>query len=102
MPPQKRPPADAVRIAAFDDHAALAGDTHAGDRQPACVDGGGDIEAPEDRDRAGVHRVAAQLVARKRAAIDDAHPRARARQDRRRNRTRRASTYDEDIKHLVI
>ena len=63
--------------------AAFARHDHAVDRKPAARQPAGETEPPQHGERAGIERVAAQLVARKRAAIDEAHARAGPREHRR-------------------
>ena len=58
-------------------------------------------ERLETRQRSGVDRVAAQLVARERGAIDDADARAGAREDRAGHRTGRPRADNQHIKHWV-
>ena len=82
-------PGQAARIAAFDRDAGLAGQPHALDAQAALVDARREFQRLQARERARVDRVAAQFVARKDGAIDDAHARAGTRQKRAGDRSRR-------------
>ena len=100
--PHDRAPRQSARVAAVDDVAALAGDPHAVDTQRARLEVAVNAETPQPLERAGIDRVAAQLVARERRAIDEAHARARAGQHNPRDRAGRARADDHHINHLVI
>ena len=101
MAAQQRPARDAVLVARLDSHPSLACHAHAGNRQPARVDTGCHLQAAKQRQRSGIHRVAAQLVARKRAAIDDAHARPGTCQHRRRNGAGRPATHHQYVNHHI-
>ena len=97
-----RRPAQAARIPSFDRDAAFAGDQHPADAQSASLDRLDDAKLPQARERSWVDRVSAQLVARKRCAIDDAHAGAGAREHQAGNRAGRTRTHNKDIMHWVI
>ena len=100
--PHDRAPAQAARIPSFDRDAAFAGDQHPADAQSASLDRLDDAKLPQARERSWVDRVSAQLVARKRCAIDDAHAGAGAREHQAGNRAGRTRTHNKDIMHWVI
>ena len=95
---QNRAARHARRIRALDGYAALAGQQHPVDAQAAPLDLGRDAERAQPPERPGIHRVAAQLVARERRAIDDAHAHARARQHQAGDRARRSRADDEGVR----
>jgi hypothetical protein len=101
MAAQQCPARDAVPVAGLHSHSSLTCYAHAGDRQPARVDSGCHLQAPKQRQRSGIHRVAAQFVARKRAAIDDAHAHSGACQHRRRNGAGRPATHHQYVNHHI-
>src|SRR5712691_6505328 len=100
--PQNRAAEKTARVPAFERGAALAGDEHPVDAQSARVDRGPDAETPQPRERAGIDRVAAQFVAGKVGAIDEAHARAGARQQHRGYGAGRSRTDDQYVQHWVI
>src|SRR5258706_3684837 len=73
--PHNRAPRLPVRIAPLDDDAPFAGEPHAVDAKRPRVEALVETEPRETRTRAGIHRVAAQLVARKHGALDQTHAR---------------------------
>ena len=97
--PADRDAALVARIPAFDADAVLAGDDHPVDRQPSRLDDARQPEPPQQAERAGVDRVAAQLVARKRGAIEQPHPHAGTRQDQSGDGARRSRA---DNQHVII
>ena len=92
----------AARIAPFDRDTARAGHQHAVDAQATSFDVFRHAERLEAGQGSRVDRVAAQLVTRKRGAVDEPHARAGARQHERGDRTRGARTHNQHIKHRVI
>ena len=100
--PDQRPTLQAMRVGRFDNDTVRPCQDHAGDRQAACLEAIGQAEPPEQRERAGVDRVAAQFVAGKTRAIDDAHASAVPSEHGCGNGARRPRADDQDIKHLVI
>jgi hypothetical protein len=66
------------------------------------VDAGVHLEPGEERQCPGIERVAAQLLSRKRRAIDQAHARAGARQDRGGHAARRTGADYENVEHRML
>jgi len=95
--PHHRSAADANRVAPLDRDAALPRQDHPADRQAAPLDLLRDAEPPQHPQRPRIDRVAAQFVARKRGAVDDAHPRAAARCDESGNRTSRPGADNQNV-----
>ena len=87
--PQQRVPARASVVAAAHRDAVLPRHEHAVHRRRDRVDRLKEPEALQDRHRAGIDRVAAQLVAGESSPIEHQHARATPREHRRRDRTRR-------------
>ena len=79
-------------------HAVRAADTHAVNRQPAPVNRIRKLEPFQRRQRAGIYRVATQLVAREHGAVDDADACARTRKNRRGHRAGGTRSHDEHIR----
>ena len=100
--PHDGAPRLSVRVAAVDDVAALAGDPHAVDTERARVEVAVNAETPQAVEGAGIHGVAAQLVAREGRPIQKADTNARAGQDNAGNRTGRARANNDHISHVVI
>jgi len=96
--PEHRAAADAVRVAALDRDAALARQHHPVDAQAARLDLVGDAERAQPRERARVHRVAAEFVARKGGAVEDADAGAGAREDEAGTCARRPPADDDDVR----
>jgi hypothetical protein len=96
--PQNRAARHARGIRTLDRDAALAGQEHPVDTQPATLDLVGDAERAQTTERPGVDRVAAQLVARERRPIDDENARAGARQHQPGDRARRPRADDQDVR----
>ncbi len=88
-----------TRIPCFDRDATFAGDDHPVDRQPPRLDAAGEAEAAKDRERARVDRIAAQLVTRKRRAVEEPHTHAGAGEDGRGHGASGASANDQDVIH---
>ena len=76
------------------------GQHHPGERRRGLERTAPQVDRLQERDDAGVERVAAQLVARKRLAIDDEHARAGAGEQRRGDRSRRSRARNEDVEHV--
>jgi hypothetical protein len=91
-----------MRVPTLDGRAALTGQQHPGDVQRATLDLIRDAEPTEDRQRPGVDRVAAELVARERRAIQQEYTRARARQYNPSDRAGGARAHDHHIVHWAI
>ena len=87
-----------ARIATLDDDAPFAGEPHAAHGKGPRVEAIVETKPRETRQRAGIHRVAAQLVARKCGALDQSHARTSARQDDRGDRPGRPRADDHDIR----
>ena len=96
--PQDRAAPHPLRIASLDLDAALAGDAHAVHAQAARLDLARHAERTQPRERARIDRVAAQLVAWKHRAVENAHPRARASQHDPRDGARRPCADDHDVR----
>ncbi len=89
-------------ISPLDSDAAFAGDHHPVDPQAASFNPVRDAERAQPRKRAGIDRVAAQLVPRKRRAIHNPHAQAAAGEHDSRDGARRSGADDQHINHLVI
>jgi hypothetical protein len=99
--PAHRSTGQATWIAAFNGDATVArlsGDQHALDTSAETLDPR-ETETAEHGERAGVERVAAQLVAGKRRAIEDAHASASTREHGARHRPSGARSDDENVIH---
>jgi hypothetical protein len=95
----KRAPVEPAGVPSLDDDAARARHPHPVDAKPAFLDAGGEAQPAEQCERSRIHRVAAQLRPRKGIAIDQAHPCASPRQDRRRNRSSRPGPDHQHVVH---
>src|SRR5262249_27455357 len=89
--PDDRAPEQAARIASFDRDAVRASDQHSRNRETARLNPIGDAEAPQQRQRSRIQRVATQLLARERGPFDDPHARPGARRDEAGDATRRSA-----------
>ena len=96
--PQDRAAGHALGIRPRDADAALARQQHPVHAQTAALDLAGDAERAQPGERPRVHRVAAQLVPRKRRAIHDAHARAGAREHQAGHRAGRSRADDHDVR----
>ena len=90
-------PAQPIRIVAGDGGAPGAGDHHSRDRNRPLADSVADSQSIEDGQRAGIERVATELVARKARAIDQAHPDTGTRQHEGRHAAGRPRAHHEDV-----
>ena len=95
---QYRQSARTAAVGAADAHAALAGDRHPVHRQGGRFERG-QPQPAQDREGAGIDRVAAQLVARERRAVEQQHAHTAPRQDRRRHGPGRTGAANYDVVH---
>ena len=86
-----------ARIAAFDRHAVLARHAHAVDTQAALFDRRSHIEPAQNRERAGVDGVAAQLLPGECGAIEEPHTCAGARENGCGDRARGSRSDNQDV-----
>ena len=95
--PEDRQPVLALRIPSLDGDATLAGDQHPATRRLALAQVAGRYQVRQPRDGPRIDRVAAQLVARKCRAIDDADARSGAREQRPGHGAGRPGADDQDV-----
>ena len=86
-----------VRIITGHARAEGSGDQHPFDRNRALADATADSQPIEHGERAGIERVAAELVSRKARAIDEAHIDTGPRQDERRHAAGRPRTDNKNV-----
>jgi len=96
---EDRPPAQTIRVAAFNRDASFTGHQHARHVEPDAVKGTAELKAAQERQAAGVQRVATQLVAWEGRAIEHADARARTREHRGGDGAGRPRSDDQHVTH---